>query len=86
MTSFFIKLWQLTGLQARRATDKEMASTLGVSPYFLKDYLSSLRRFDKKALDKAFSSLLAADFELKGGSQRSDRLILDLLFRRILKS
>ncbi len=86
LTSFFIKLWQLTGLQARRATDKEMASTLGVSPYFLKDYLSSLRRFDKRALDKAFSSLLAADFELKGGSQRSDRLILDLLFRRILKS
>lgn len=86
LTSFFIKLWQLTGLQGQRVPENKMASTIGVSPYFLKEYLASLRRYDRKALDNALSSLLAADFELKGGSQRSDRLILDLLFRRILAS
>ena len=83
-TSFFIKLWQLTGLQGSRAPEKKMAAAIGVSPYILKEYLSSLRRFDRKALENAISCLLAADYELKGGSQRSDRLILDLLFRRIL--
>ncbi|MDA1028968.1 MAG: DNA polymerase III subunit delta [Bacteroidetes bacterium] len=86
LTSFFIKLWQLTGLQSARAPENEMASAIGVSPYILKEYLSALRRFDKKALDNAISCLLAADYELKGGSLRSDRLILDLLFRRILAS
>jgi len=86
LTSFFIKLWLLTGLQGARAPEKEMASAIGVSPYILKEYLSVLRRFDKKALDNAITCLLAADYELKGGSQRSDRLILDLLFRRILAS
>jgi len=83
---FFIKLWQLTGLQGQRKSEKEMASAVGVSPYFLKEYLSSLRRYDRKALENALSCLLAADYELKGGSQRSERLILNLLFRRILAS
>ena len=86
LTSFFIKLWQLTGLQSARVSEKQMASTVGVSPYFLKEYLACLRRFDGKALDSAFSALLAADFELKGGSQRSDRMILNLMFRKILRS
>ncbi len=84
LTSFFIKLWQLTGLQASKVPQKEMASAIGVSPYFLKEYLGCLRRFDVKAMDNAFSALLAAEFELKGGSQRSDRMILDLMFRKIL--
>jgi DNA polymerase-3 subunit delta len=86
LTMFFIKMWQLTGLQGQRKSEKEMASAIGVSPYFIKDYLSSLRRYDRKALENALSCLLAADYELKGGSQRSERLILDLLFRRILAS
>ena len=84
LTAFFIKLWQLTGLQAGRIPEKAMASAVGVSPFFLKEYLACLRRFDSKALDRAFSALIAADFELKGGSQRSERLILDLMFRKIL--
>jgi len=84
LTSFFIKLWQLTGLQVSRTTEREMASAVGVSPYFLKEYLNCLRRFDVDALDKAFSALLAADYELKGGSQKSDRMILDLMFRKML--
>ncbi|MDA0683213.1 MAG: DNA polymerase III subunit delta [Bacteroidetes bacterium] len=84
LTAFFIKLWQLTGLQAGRIPEKAMASAVGVSPFFLKEYLACLRRFDSIALDRAFSALIAADFELKGGSQRSDRLILDLMFRKIL--
>lgn len=84
LTSFFIKLWQLTSLQAGRIPEKEMASNVGVSPYFLKDYLAYLRRYDVRAIDNALSALLAADFELKGGSQRSERLVLDLMFRKML--
>ena len=84
LTAFFIKLWQLTGLQGGRIPEKEMASAIGVSPFFLKEYLACLRRYDARAIDNALFSLLAADYELKGGSQRSDRLILNLLFRNIL--
>jgi len=84
LTAFFIKLWQLTALQAGRIPEKEMAKAIGVSPHFLRDYLSCLRRFDVPAIDRALFALRSADFELKGGSFRSDRLILNLLFRNIL--
>lgn len=84
LSTFFLKLWQLTGLQVGRIPEKEMASAIGVSPYFLKEYLACLRRFDLNAIDNALEALLMADFELKGGSQRSDRLILDLLYKRML--
>ncbi len=84
LTAFFIKLWQLTAFREERIPEKEMARAIGVSPFFLKEYLACLRRYDVKAIHRALSALLAADSELKGGSQRSDRLILNLLFRNIL--
>lgn len=84
LSSFFLKLWQLTGLQKQRIAEKDMARSVGVSPYFLKDYLGSLKRYDQSGLDRAISSLLAADFELKGGSQRSERMILHILLRRMM--
>lgn len=84
LTSFFIKLWQLRSLQKHKISEKEMASKIGVSPFFIKEYISGLRRFDSGVLNRAFSSLLAADYELKGGSTRSERLILSLMLRRLL--
>jgi DNA polymerase-3 subunit delta len=84
LSKFFTKLWQLASMQAGRIPEKEMARAIGVSPFFLKEYLACLRRYDVRAIDRALFALLAADFELKGGSQRSDRLILNLLFRNIL--
>lgn len=84
LSSFFLKLWQLTGLQKQRIAEKDMARAVGVSPYFLKDYLGSLRQYDQKGLDRAISSLLAADFELKGGSARNERMILHVMLRRMM--
>ena len=84
LTAFFIKLWQLTAMREGRIPENEMAKAIGVSRFFLKDYLSCLRRYDVKAIDRALFALLAADFDLKGGSHRSERLTLDLLFRNIL--
>ena len=85
LSSFFTKLWQLSVFRKQRIAEKEMAAGIGVSPFFLKEYLSGLNRYDDIALNRAFSSLLAADYELKGGSSRGDRLILNLLFRRLFE-
>ncbi len=84
LTSYFIKLWKLTGCKKRRISEKEMARSIGVSPFFIKEYLVCLRRFDDEALSRAFFALLAADYELKGGSSRSEILILNLMLRRML--
>lgn len=94
LTSYFTKLWKLAALQRnsgkfsekRRISEKDMASSIGVSPFFIKEYLICLRRFDEEALSRAFSALLAADYELKGGSSRSEKLILNLMLRRMMTS
>lgn len=84
LTSYFTKLAKLSVCQAKNMSERDMASRAGISPFFLKEYLHSLRRFDRRALDGALSALLAADFELKGGAERDDRLIMLLLLSRLV--
>lgn len=84
LTTYFLKLWKLTASQAQRLPDKAVAARIGVSPYFLSEYVHSLRHFDRHRIEQAFRALLAADFELKGGAERDERLILLLLLLRLL--
>ena len=84
LTSYFTKLWKLTFLQRKQVPEKSMASHVGVSPYFVKEYMRSLRSYNHAAIANAFASLLSADYELKGGANRDSRLILTLLIRRLL--
>ncbi len=83
LTAYFTKLWKLYGLQGKHITDKDIAARVGVSPYFIKEYQQAVRHFDRSSLEAAFASLLAADYELKGGSERDPHLILLLLMRRL---
>jgi DNA polymerase-3 subunit delta len=84
LNAFFAKLWKLPPpAEARRLSNKEVARRIGVSPYFAREYVAAAGRFDPEALARAFSALLAADYELKGGSRRSAALIMTLLLRRL---
>lgn len=85
LTAYFTKLWKLSIIRGQRLTEKAMASHIGVSPFFIKEYLFSLRRFTPPAIDRAFSALLAADYELKGGASRDEHLILALLLGRLAR-
>lgn len=84
LTGYFVKLRKLTGCQERRVSEKGMAERIGVPVFFIKEYRSSLRTFAPAALERAFSALLAADYELKGGTNRDEELILTLLLRRLI--
>ena len=84
LTTYFTRLWKLGVLQSQGASEHEMAREAGINKYFLKEYVFSLRRFPPAALEQAFAALLAADYELKGGAQRDERLVLLLLIRRLL--
>jgi DNA polymerase-3 subunit delta len=84
LTGYFTKLWKLTLCRARRIPEKAMAARVGVSPYFIKEYLQSLRYYDLTTIEKAFAALLAADFELKGGANRDERLVLNLALQRLM--
>jgi DNA polymerase III subunit delta len=84
LTRYVQQLRRLAAIQARHLPDVEQARHIGVPPFFLKEYQAALRRLGPVAVRRAFGALLAADFELKGGSARDPRLILLLALRRIL--
>jgi DNA polymerase-3 subunit delta len=83
LTGYFTKLWKLSGCLRDRMPEKAMAGHIGVSPYYLREYLLSLRHFGTAQIRLAFEALLAADAELKGGSSRDAHLILTLALRRL---
>lgn len=83
LSAYFVRLQKLAYCLQKRMPERAMAAEVGVSPFFLKEYLVSARRYGQPRLEAAFSALLAADYELKGGSSRSASLILLLLLRRI---
>lgn len=83
LTTYFTKLWKLTAVYGR-VPERSLAARIGVPPYFVKEYVASLKRYRLPAIEAAFSALLAADFELKGGSSRDAKLILTLMLRRVL--
>jgi DNA polymerase-3 subunit delta len=84
LTSYFTKLWKLIGCRSRRVPEKAMAERVGISPFFIQEYLRSLQRYEGPTIERAFRTLLAADFELKGGASRDERLILTLMLRRMM--
>lgn len=83
LNAFFRKLWKLAAVQGR-VPDNALASRIGVPPYYVKEYVASLRRYTIPSIERAFSALLAADYELKGGASRDEKLVLSLTIRRIM--
>lgn len=83
LTSYFTKLWKLTAAHGR-VPERALAARIGVPPYFVKEYVASLRRYKLPSIEEAFSALLAADYELKGGTGRDEKLVMCLMLRRVL--
>jgi DNA polymerase-3 subunit delta len=84
LAGFFTKLWIVTDCQKKGLSRQEMAQRIGVSPYFIQDYQGSLRYYDSEAIERAFTILMSADFELKGGSTRDPGLIVNLMLRQLM--
>ncbi|MEM6336508.1 MAG: DNA polymerase III subunit delta [Bacteroidota bacterium] len=83
LTGYFVKLQKLTSCQGQRMRDADMAKRIGVSPYFVKEYVAALRAFPPALIAQAFATLAAADFALKGGSTHDEALVLALALRRL---
>jgi len=82
LSAYVTRLWKLTGCLASGVPESQWAGQIGVSPYFLRDYVPPARRYGEAGIRRAFEALLAADLELKGASHRDERLILTLALRR----
>ncbi len=84
LSGYFTRLWKLGAGKAAGVPESSLAGRVGVSPYFLKEYVSALKRMGMPFVEEAFKALLAADFELKGGAERDERLVLTLLLGKLV--
>ncbi len=84
LNGYFDKLWKLQKPGALRQNKYDLASYIGVSPYFVEEYKHAAQRYNRRSIAGAYSALLAADYELKGGAARDPHLVLTLLLRRLL--
>jgi len=84
LNGYFDKLWKMQMPKAQRMNKYDVASHIGVPPFFADEYKQAAQRYSRAAIADAYSALLAADYELKGGASRDASLILTLLLRRLL--
>ncbi len=59
--NFFSKVFQVYGVPSR--DEKSIASAIGVSPFFVKDYLAAANRYDYAGIERVL--LLLHDYNLK---------------------
>ena len=83
--AYIQKVWKVTACRDRGVPENQMARQVGVPPFYLREYIAAERRLGPR-LPAAFGALLAADAELKGGSQRDPQAVFALLVRRLTPS
>ncbi|MCC6749411.1 MAG: DNA polymerase III subunit delta [Deltaproteobacteria bacterium] len=72
------QLWQARELARARSTPQEIASRVGMHPFFVADLLAQAERFDGATLERTHRALYEADRTLKS-SPLADALVLDQL-------
>jgi DNA polymerase-3 subunit delta len=83
LTRYFSILWRLVELRSKSRDQNEMARGVGISPFFINEYLSSLARYPMARIRNAFDALLQTDVMLK--TTRTDpALALQLMLIEIV--
>ncbi|MDE3057607.1 MAG: DNA polymerase III subunit delta [Bacteroidota bacterium] len=85
LTRHFGILWRVHQLNAERKTPADMAKTLGVHPYFFKEYLEDVKRYPRPAVEDALLALARADEQLKTSSG-DPHVVMDVLLYTIAGS
>ena len=86
LSSYIGKLWRLTGCLEAGVSESDLPKQVGIPPFYVREYVAAARRYGPKAQRAAFGTLLAADVELKGGSQRPPRAVMTLTLRRLAQA
>jgi DNA polymerase-3 subunit delta len=84
LTRYFTILWRLSELRTTTNNQQEMARAVGISHFFLNDYLAALARYSLANLRNAFEALLNADLVMKSSNTDSS-IVLQLMLISIIQ-
>jgi len=85
LTRFFNTLLRISELRHRRTPEHQLSGDLGISPFFLKQYVEFHANFTPAHVENSFHALLSADAALKTSSG-DPRLVMDLLVYALVKN
>ena len=84
LTRYFTILWRLLEIRTRFRDQKEMAREVGISSFFINEYLSALSKFGLPGIRVAFEALLDADLALKS-TRISHSILMQMLLVSIIQ-
>lgn len=84
LTRYFTLLWRLMEVRTRFRDTRDAAREVGVSPFFINEYLAALNRYSLPNIRVAFEALLAADIALKS-TRVSPSVTLQMLLISIVQ-
>lgn len=80
---YFVVLWKLLELAGKNKNNFELAREIGVSPFFVNEYLDALGRYKPAEIENALIILNQTDEKLKSSSQDSiytiQKMALDIM-------
>ena len=85
LTRYFQKLWLLQEMRTAQNSDYQLASVLGVSPFFVGEYAAAAKKFSSDQIKQCFVALIETDEALKTSSM-DQRLAMTLLVYRLIRS
>lgn len=83
LTRYFTILWKLIEESRHTSNDYQLASKIGVSPFFVPEYKAALRNYTTNEIDSAFLALTDADLKLKTSSGSTLAIMQNLLIEII---
>ena len=83
LSSYFLRFWRLHGYARERTPLSTIAKEIGTHPFIVTKQQNLLHKWPQGEVTRVLNALLSAETELKGGSQRSPRLIMTLLLNSV---
>ena len=85
LSRYFQKLWVVQELRSTHTPNFQLASALGVSPFFLEEYYAASSNYQDEMFAQCFVALTEADEALKSSST-DPKLIMTILIYRCVRS
>lgn len=84
LTRYFTLLWRLVEVRTRFRDSRDAAREVGISPFFISEYLAALNRYSLPNIRNALEALLETDIALKS-TRTSPSILLQLLLVSIVQ-
>jgi len=84
LTRYFTVLWKLFDLRRRHVPAQEQATSVGVHPYFLKEYTQALDLYSSPEVETAFEIIATADEQLKSTGM-DEKVVMQTMLIRLMR-